>query len=188
MWVWIIALLLLLVVLGDVSDDGGPVDQLGDALVTLTSSDEARLAKLEPSTQEQVRGLIADLAAQGLSVKVGQTLRTPAEEKADVAAGKSSATLVHSWHEIGRAVDLYPIDPATGAPDLNGSNVDLFHTMVDAATARGFRSLAFNSDGSRRYINTTRGPVWDGGHLEWRAPYGSIAEAIAAEGPNYGIA
>lgn len=193
-WVWAIAFLLLLVVTGDVSDDGGPLDTLGDDLVSLTTTDESRLSQLEATTQDQVRGLISDLAAQGLSVKVGQTLRSPAAEKAAQSSGKSAETditlpsgkvITPSWHLIGRAVDLYPIDPATGEADTNGSNVDLFHTMVDAATTRGFRSLAFNSDGSRHYLPTG---VWDGGHLEWRAPYSTLAEAIAAEGPAYGLA
>jgi hypothetical protein len=30
--------------------------------------------------------------------------------------------------------------------------------------------------------------IWDGGHLEWRGPYDTIAEAVEAEGAAYGIA
>lgn len=164
------------------------VDEIGDAVVELTTSDEARLAQLEPGTQQVVRQLIADLAAAGVRVKVGQTLRTSAQEKAAIDAGRS-AVKSHSWHEIGRAVDLYPIDPATGSADLNGSNVELFRQMHDAAAALGLRGLAFNDDGSKRYIVNSAGKkIWDGGHLEWRQPYGSIAEAVSAEGAAYGIA
>ncbi len=188
MWIWIIVALLALLVVGD---DGGPIDELGDAIVSLTSSEEARLAKLEATTQDQARALIADLAADGITVRVGQTLRTPAQEKIAIDSGHS-AVKTHSWHELGRALDLYPIDPSTGVDatgnDSDGS-LDLYVRMHAAASARGFRGLAFNSDGSRRYITNAQGrPIWDGGHLEWRAPFGSISEAVAAEGPNYGIA
>jgi hypothetical protein len=164
------------------------IDEIGDAVVELTSTDEARLAQLGPATQAAARELIAQLAQQGIGVKVGQTLRTPAQEKAAIDAGRS-AVKTHSWHEIGRALDLYPIDPATGSADLDGVNVELFRQMHEIAAAVGFRGIAFNDDGSKRYITNSAGKkIWDGGHLEWRSPYGSIAEAVASEGAAYGIA
>jgi len=154
----------------------------------LTSSDETRLAQLQPDAEAAFRGLIAQLAADGLSVKVGQTLRTPAQEKAAIDSGHS-AVKTHSWHEIGRAADLYPIDPDTGSADLDGVRLDLFAQMHTTAVGLGFRSIAFNADGSKHLITNSAGKlIWDGGHLEWRAPYGSIAEAVAAEGAAYGIA
>jgi len=167
-------------------EPGALVDQLGDAVVTLTSSDESRLEELEPMTQDQVRALIANLAGQGIGVHVGQTLRTSAQEKDAIAAGHTSAALVTSWHQLGRAVDLYPLDD-NGKPDLTGSNLDAIRAIASTAEGMGFRQLAFNADGSKRIIQGTKGPIWDSGHIEWRSPYGSIAEAVAAEGANYGI-
>lgn len=171
----------------DNSDLGYTINSAGDALASLTSSEEGKLEKLEPTTQLLVRQLLDQMAAQGIDVYVGETIRTVAAEKADVAAGKSSKGQVYSWHNIGRAVDLYPINPDTGKADLNGVRNDLFTTMAALATALGFRSLAYNADGSRHYLNTVKGPVWDGGHIEYHGVYSSLAEAIAAEGPDYGI-
>src|SRR5262245_2418151 len=165
-----------------------PIDEIGDALVDLTTTDEARLSQLQPDAQAAARELLAQLAAQGMRVKVGQTLRTPAQEKAAIDAGRS-AVKTHSWHELGRAMDLYPYNPDTGSPDLDGVRIDLFRQMHDAAAAIGFRGIAFNADGSKRLITNSQGKkIWDGGHLEWRAPFGSIAEAVEAEGADYGIA
>jgi hypothetical protein len=169
-------------------EPGDIIDQLGDAVVMLTSTDESRLSQLEDGTQAQVRGLIQDLANEGISVHVGTTLRTPAQEKAAIDAGRS-AQKKDSWHEIGRAVDLYPIDPDTGSADLKGVRDDLFQRMHALARARGFRTLAYEADGvTRHYLNTSKGKTWDGGHIEWRDPYGTLAEAIQAEGPLYGVA
>jgi hypothetical protein len=164
------------------------IDEIGDAVTELTSSDESRLAQLQPDAQAAFRQLIAALADQGVAVHVGQTLRTPAQERAVIDAGRS-AVKTHSWHELGRAADLYPIDPATGKADLDAERIDLFQQMHATAEGLGFRSIAFNADGSKHLITNSAGrKIWDGGHLEWRAPYGTIAEAVAAEGPAYGIA
>ena len=169
-------------------DPGSLVDQVTDTVVELTTSDETRLSQLEPSTQGQVRLLIQELANQGIAVKVGQTLRTSAQEKDAIDSGHSAVKTV-SWHQLGRAVDLYPIDPDTGAADLNGARDDLFQSMVSVARGLGFRSLAYEDDGvTRHYIQGSKGKIWDGGHLEWRAPYATIAEAVATEGPQYGLA
>jgi hypothetical protein len=186
---WVVVVLLALVATGVIEDDGGVLDSIGDAIVNLTTSDEARLAKLEPTTQAQVRALLAQLAADGIGVHVGQTLRTPAEEKQAIDSGHSGVK-THSWHELGRAVDLYPLDDS-GSAILNPTEteLDLFRRMHARAVEMGFRSLAFDSDGSKHLIHNNAGKaIWDGGHIEWRAPFGSIAEAVEAEGAGYGIA
>lgn len=165
-----------------------PIDELGDVLVQLTTTDESRLSSMQPDAQAAARQLIAALAADGIRVKVGQTFRTPAQEKAVIDAGRS-AVKTHSWHELGRAMDLYPFNPDTGKPDLDGERVDVFARMHQIAGEMGWRGIAFNSDGSKRLITNAKGQkIWDGGHLEWRSPYGSIAEAVAAEGAAFGIA
>jgi hypothetical protein len=173
--------------LDDDSSLGYAINSVGDTLADLTSTEEGRLEKLEPTTQSLVRQLLDQLASQGTTVYVGSTIRTVAQEKADVAAGKSSKGQVYSWHNLGRAVDLYPVNPDTGKPDYNGVRYDLFSIMASVATSLGFRSLAYNADGSRHYLNTVKGPIWDGGHLEYHGPYSSLSEAIAAEGSDYGI-
>ncbi len=179
--------------------EGDIGDEIGDALVMLTSTDESRLSQLEPETQAQVRGLIQDLAngvpdpgypagdvLASFPVHVGNTLRTQAEEKAAIASGHS-AVKSHSWHEIGRAVDLYPIDSNTGK--IAADDSPLYLVMQQAAVARGFRQIAFDDNWDRRYITNAQGKkIWDGGHMEWRGPYDSIAEAVNAEGASYGIA
>jgi hypothetical protein len=171
-------------------EDGSFFDVVADAIAMLTSNEASRLARLQPEVQDQLTGLMMELGAAGLRVFVGQTLRTAAEEKANVDGGKTSAGLKYSWHELGRAVDLYPIDPATGKPDYAGRRVDLFQQMHATAKARGWRGLAFEEDGAtKKYLTNSKGrKVWDGGHLEWRSPHATIAAAVAAEGPSYGIA
>jgi hypothetical protein len=40
--------------------------------------------------------------------------------------------------------------------------------MHEIAKGYGLTSLAFNSDGTKRYIKTTKGQVWDAHHFEYR--------------------
>jgi hypothetical protein len=170
-------------------DDGGLLDTALDAITLLTSTEASRVDKLQPDVQAALMTLIATLADQGLKVYVGQTLRTAAQEKANVDKGATSAGLVYSWHELGRAVDLYPIDPDTGKSDLQGIRLDLFQQMHAVAKSQGWRGIAFEADGvTRHYLTNSKGKkVWDGGHIEWRAPHATLAAAVAAEGSAYGI-
>ena len=180
-FVGIFAAVLLLSAYQDTEGDPTVLHSIGDWFVTLTSSEATRLSQLEPVTQDKVRELLSRLRDQGVIVWVGQTLRTSAQEAANIAAGKTSAGLVHSWHELGRAVDLYPT--VGGAPDYAATNLEAFRAMHAEAESMGFRSLAFNSDGSKRLLTNSKGKkIWDGGHIEWRAPYESMAQAWAAEG------
>lgn len=170
-------------------EDGGILDTVLDEVTIMTSNETSRLAQLQPDVQDQLNQLILALAADGLKVFVGQTLRTAAQEKANVEAGKTSAGLIYSWHSLGRAVDLYPVDPDTGKPDYAGRRVDLFIQMHAAAKLAGWRGIAFEADGTtKHYLTNSKGrKVWDGGHIEWRAPHASIVAAVAAEGAAYGI-
>jgi len=167
---------------------GDVLDEIGDTIVDLTTSEESRLQQLEPGTQTLIRQLIQQLANNGLDVYVGQTLRTQAQEKQAIDAGKSGVKS-HSWHEIGRAVDLYPVDPDTGRADQDGKRDDLFTQMQQSAVAMGLRQIAYDVDTwQRRYITNAQGKkIWDGGHIEYHGSYATIAEAVAAEGSNYGI-
>lgn len=166
----------------------GIFDRVGDFLVRLTTSEESRLSQLETETQEQARALVQRLHDEGIEVSVGQTFRTPAQEKLLIAAGKTSVNLIHSWHELGRALDIYPTTSA-GLPDYNPTEegLNVYRRMHAAAEDMGFRSIAFNADGSKRLITNAKGKkIWDGGHIEWRHPYDTIAQAIAAEGEDIG--
>jgi len=170
-------------------DDMGLFDSIGDFLATLTTTEQTRVSQLQPEVQSEFQALLSDWAASGITVTVGQTLRTSAQEKALIEKGATAASLKISWHQLGRAVDVYPVDPATGAADRDGRNTDLFRRMHAIAASRGWRGIAFNADGTKKLIANSKGKlVWDGGHLEWRSPYGTIAEAVAAEGGQYGLA
>lgn len=162
---------------------------IGDFVYDLTTSEQSRFNQLQPDVQAQLTSLIGALDEQGIRVRVGQTLRTKAQEQAQIDAGHS-AVKTHSWHELGRAVDLCPYDPATGALAIgNDSDIEVFRTLHATAAANGWRGIAFNSDGSKMLITNSKGKkIWDGCHLEWRDPYGTIAEAVAVEGGAYGIA
>ncbi len=166
----------------DQAEGGTVLDELGDWFTDLTSSEQERLDQLEPGTRAAVDQLLAESQAAGFPLYVGQTRRTPAQEKALKDAGKTAASLSVSWHELGRAVDLYP-RLSTGAPDYNGTDLNAFRNFQAIAVNLGFRSLAFNDDGSKRLITNSKGKkIWDGGHVEWRDPYDSIGAAVAAEG------
>jgi hypothetical protein len=134
--------------------------------VTRKKSEKDRLEQLLPHVRAKLEALIARLAAKGLHVYVGSTARDEAEQAALVAGGKSTTN--NSWHRLRRAVDLYPIDPLTNEPDLAGHNLELFRKMHAEAKALGFVGLAFNNDGSVRYLQKADGKkFWDGGHLQW---------------------
>src|SRR4029079_19310938 len=98
-------------------------------------------AQLEPETQDKVRELLGRMQAQGVTIHVGQTFRTSAEEKAAIEGGRS-AVKSNSWHESGRAADLYPIDPDTLQPDTAGKRADLFPPKPQERGARGVRETA----------------------------------------------
>ena len=161
-------------------------DSVLDTLVVLTTSEESRLQNLEPETQQKVRELLATLQAQGLTVYVGQTFRTSAQEQSAIDSGHS-AVRTHSWHESGRAVDLYPIDPDSLQPDLNGKRDDLFIQMQQAAVAMGFNQIAYDSGWQRVYHTNNAGKkFWDGGHIEWHGPFVSASDALSDYQNNVG--
>jgi hypothetical protein len=147
----------------------------------LLTSEEARAQQLLPQVQTALQQVQDALRAEGIDTYIGSTRRNQAEQDANVAKGVSATK--NSWHLLGRAVDLYP--KVNGQPDLQGKNVDLFRRMHEVAAQYGWRGLAFNPDGSKRYINTVKGKVWDGGHIEF--PEGmTFAQAARAGGSNVG--
>lgn len=149
----------------------------------MTDAENTRLNGLIPEARTGYI-ILADMCkARGLRLFLGSTLRTAQQQQEAKASGHSTQPI--SWHMIGRACDVYPV--AGIEPDMNGKHMDLFRVMHEEAKKIGWHGLAFNDDGSKRYINTLKGKVWDGGHLEWRAGYATLAEAIKTEGPAFGL-
>jgi hypothetical protein len=136
--------------------------------------------QLEPETRERYLQLKSILAGRGISLYTGSTRRTPAEQQKALDSGNSATSI--SWHMTGRAVDAYPIDPATGQPDLKAKRPDLFRIMHQVWASLGGQGLAYlpYPDGPNRIITGAKGRIWDGGHLEWRGQYSSAAEAYRA--------
>jgi hypothetical protein len=133
--------------------------------IEVTGPESNRMVLLLPQVQAALQATINDLGSQGISVFIGQTRRTKEQESINLAKG-ASATM-HSWHLLGRAVDLYPIDPNTGDPDLNGRRFDLFKTMQQTGAKYGFTNISFYDDWTKRLITTSKGKIWDGGHMQF---------------------
>lgn len=145
-------------------EDDVIADELAKDL-PLTKSESKRMAELLPHVQRALQYTINDLASQGIKILVGQTLRTSDQTAANVKSGSSATT--KSWHELRRAVDCYVIDPDTDTPDMNGKRVDLYKKMHQTAKKYGFTNIAFYSDWSKRLITTSKGKIWDGGHMQF---------------------
>jgi hypothetical protein len=79
-------------------------------------------------------------------------------------------------------------EPSTSAPVYKTAakispqnNEDFFLALYEEAhKIPGLRSLAYHPDGSKLLLN---GRTWDAGHVEFRNPYGTLAEAVDAEAP-----
>lgn len=139
-------------------------------------------ARLEPETLARYLQLKQILAGMGIQLFTGSTRRSEAEQQANVEKGVSSTSI--SWHLVGRAVDAYPIDPATGKPDLNGRRGDLFRIMHQQWARLGGRGLAYlpYPNGPVRQLTNNQGRrYWDGGHLEFHGPFATAAAAYNAE-------
>lgn len=147
----------------------------------MTPGEVFRLARLTAETRERVLLLIEAMARRGLDVYVGQTLRTQAQQAEAQTRGTTSVHQDRSWHQLGRAADLRKRN-ADGSADESTHDEEFFRALFDEAQKVGLRSLAFRDDGSKLLIHTSHGEVWDAGHVEYRAPFDTLAEAFAAEG------
>lgn len=165
---WIVVIVLAVLLLG-----GGVVA----VKVATTQTEAQKLATLLPQVRAAFERLRSRLAAQGIKLLVGQTRRTADQQAAVVASGNSATN--NSWHLLGRAIDVYVYGP-DGKPDMDGKHVDLYRKLHAEAAKEGFRGLAFNADGTKRYITTNKGPVWDGGHIEFPEGMTFAAAAKAA--------
>jgi peptidoglycan LD-endopeptidase CwlK len=105
---------------------------------------EAQLAKVDPDLATKVRAAADALAALGTYLLVVSGLRTPAEQDALYAQGRTTpghivtdAKAGHSMHNYGLAVDVVPyLSGPSGA--LNWKpNTPQYQAMVDALKAQG---------------------------------------------------
>lgn len=136
--------------------------------------------RLEPETLRRYLMLKSRLAARGIQLFTGSTRRTQEEEEGHKAAGRSATSM--SWHMSGRALDAYPINPATGKADFKAVRADLFRVMHQEWHRLGGHGLAYlpYPDGPNRIIRGPHGSFWDAGHLEFRGGYATAAQAYAA--------
>lgn len=148
----------------------------------MTAGETGRLALLIPECGKRVQQVIAAMATRGFDVYVGQTMRTQAQQAEAQARGTTSANQSRSWHQLGRAADLRKRN-SDGSVDESTHDEAFFRALFEEAQKVGLRSLAFREDGSRLLIHTSHGDVWDAGHVEYREPHMTIAEAFFAEGP-----
>jgi len=150
--------------------------------MNLTPAELSRMQRLTAETRERVWRVIEDMAALGFDVFVGSTARTAEETAKAVATGHSSKDQKHSWHELGRAADLRRRKADGGINFDQGPESEPFwRALYEAATKHGVRSLAYRPDGSKLILNGSKGPIWDSGHVEYRHPYSTLAEAWDAE-------
>jgi hypothetical protein len=141
-------------------------DSIVGALRDLTSSEITRRLTLQDSARDAYDALVAAAAARGIEIFLASAGRSPDEQKAALAAGASSTS--HSWHLLGLAVDYYVRDPETGKWDKDGRQEELYRTVaLELAAPLGWGNLAFNADGSPRYLTNAQGKRYrDIGHLQ----------------------
>jgi hypothetical protein len=146
----------------------------------MTPGQLQRLDTLIPEARQAFDQLIAAMIARGLTPYVGQCRRTPDQQAQAIHDGTTSKRQTISWHELGRAVDFRALLP-DGTPDQTTHNEPFFKALYEEATKiDGLRSLAYHLDGSKLLLN---GKTWDAGHVEFRQPYETLAEAVQAEAP-----
>jgi hypothetical protein len=91
---------------------------------------------LTPDTQELAERFIKFLKSHSLSPVVSESYRTIAREEkiySDIMAGRRKGIPTkHSWHSVGRALDL----------DITPATVDNILFFLDSARAFGFMTVA----------------------------------------------
>jgi peptidoglycan LD-endopeptidase CwlK len=79
---------------------------------------EIRLSQVFPGLADKVRAMAAQLEAEGIDIRVTQSLRSMAEQEALYAQGRTEPGQIvtdarpgSSWHNYGLAVDVAPLTP-----------------------------------------------------------------------------
>lgn len=159
----------------------GPESAVETLMRALPESEAKRRAQLQPAARAALDALREDLSKNhGIETYVGQTARTKAQQATALSEDKSDTE--NSWHLLLLAVDLYPIDPATGQPDKAGKLWNtLFRKMHEVAPRHGWKGIAFDAQGKRKYLKSG---TWDGGHLQYTSgqTYAAAKAKFLAEG------
>jgi hypothetical protein len=146
----------------------------------VSPKEQQRLDALVPEARQAFDQLIQAMATRGMEPYVGQVYRDPQQQAQAQKDGTTSKTQSISWHELRRAVDFRAKLP-DGTEDLTTNNEQFFRALYEEATKiPGLRSLAYRDDGSKLLLN---GKTWDAGHVEYRQPYATLAQAVQAEAP-----
>ena len=152
--------------------------------MTFTDAEEARLARCQPDAQAAFRTIADRMEARRMPVFIGETGRTDIQQAVAVASGKSSEHQTKSWHTLKPPVGPRACDFRKRLPgdafDPTTDDEEFFQALYEEATAADCRSLAFHPDGTKIILQTTRGPLWDAGHVEYRHPYATLEEAWEA--------
>lgn len=152
----------------------------------MTDSEKFRLSLLLPSVRARAEGIVQRMVERGFPEPyIGSTLRSMAEQEEAVRRGTTGRKQTLSWHLLKRAVDFrYRL--ADDKPDPTTNNENFFLALWEEALAVGCRSLGYVRDTAghpvKYYINGGR--VWDAGHVEYRAPFKSLVDAVAKEAPH----
>jgi len=144
--------------------------------MSLLEKEQQLLSLLLPEVRAQYMRLRAEMRTAGIYTRLTETYRDLKKQAEHLKAGRS--TLAVSWHQLRRA--LHEVILVDGVPDMKIKHRDLWLKRARMAEAHGFRQIGFKPDGSNWYIG--KGKSWDPYHLEYRAPYDTLAEAVAAEG------
>lgn len=101
------------------------------------------LNELLPVVKDAATRALAKVKAAGIEVLVTCTYRSPQEQAALYAQGRTkpgkrvtNARPGQSFHEYRVAIDLYPL--INGKPDFAGSHVDLWRKIAECFKSEGF--------------------------------------------------
>lgn len=124
-----------------------------------------RLDELLPEVKEAFQKGYAECETAGIKLQIG---RTYASQETQDAVNPANTGTSNSWHTLRRAVDVLCYGP-DGSLDGTGKFWDsTYRRMHEIFAKYGFTNIAFNSDGTKRYITTKAGTkTWDGGHLQF---------------------
>lgn len=111
----------------------------------LSNISAERLAQVHPELARRVRNLATALEAENIQIQVSMGLRTAAQQTEIYAQGRTEpgkvVTNAHDYqsnHVIGCAVDVYPEDAETNAPDWNATHPS-WQRIIALAPTYGLR-------------------------------------------------
>jgi peptidoglycan L-alanyl-D-glutamate endopeptidase CwlK len=114
--------------------------------VALDAISKVRLEQVNPSLAAAIAQMDVILSGEGIQFRVTQGLRTWAEQNALYAQGRTipgsivtNAKGGESWHNLGVAVDLVPMDQIPPQPDWDISH-PVWQRMIQVAESLGLYS------------------------------------------------